>query len=157
MRATRTLLTLAQLGRAHWLFGNLYEAVAHIPTRMSEQPDETGADPRLESSFSQGSPARYFVPGLPVTFGATIAALATGWRQPAGRGWLLASAASTLAGGAMSVHLIRNVNPRLFVAGPPLGPDERKALLRTWYRLNACRMAATAVGMVTAEIARGRH
>ena len=157
MRVTRTLLTLAQLGRAHWLFGNLYEAVARVPDRMSEPPDATGADPRLESAFAEGSPARYFVPGLPITFGATIAALATGWKQPSGRGWLLASAASTLAGGAATVHLVRNVNPKLFVAGPPLSPDERKALLKTWYRLNACRIAAAAVGMLTAEIARDRH
>jgi hypothetical protein len=30
-RATGTLLTIAQLGYAHWFFGNLYEAIVKIP------------------------------------------------------------------------------------------------------------------------------
>jgi hypothetical protein len=157
MRATRRLLTLAQLGRAHWLFGNLYEAVVRVPERLSEPADATGADPRPDSLLGKGSPARYYLPGIPVTFGATIATLATGWKEPASRGWLVASAASTLAGAAVTVHLVRNVNAKLFVAGPPLSPEERQALLKTWYRLNACRLAATAAGMLTAELARGRR
>ncbi|GAB3402283.1 DUF1772 domain-containing protein [Flindersiella endophytica] len=158
MRATRTLLTLAQLGRAHWLFGNLYEAVARIPERLSEPSDASGADPRPASMLGKGSPARYYLPGIPVTFGATIAALATGWKAPAGgRGWLIASTASTLAGAAVTVHLVRNVNSKLFVAGPPLSAEERQALLKKWHRLNACRLAAAAAGMLTAERARGRR
>lgn len=162
MRATETLLTLAQLGRAHWLFGNLYEAVARIPERLSEPSDASGADPRPDSLLGPGSPARYYLPGLPVTFGATIAALATGWKDGAGagagrRGLLIASTASTLAGAAVTVHLVRNVNAKLFVAGPPLSAEERQHLLKTWHRLNACRLAAAAAGMVTAELARARH
>ena len=30
-RATGSLLTIAQLGHAHWFFGNLYEATVKVP------------------------------------------------------------------------------------------------------------------------------
>lgn len=152
-RTTKRLLTLAQLGRAHWFFGNLYEAVVRVPDHLAK-PAGSAEDPSLPSLFGKGSPVRYFVPGLPLTFGATIGALLTGWKTPATRGWLVASTASTLAGGLATAYLVANVNPKLFGAGEPLTTEERQALLRTWYRLNAFRLGAAAAGLVTAEKAR---
>jgi hypothetical protein len=76
-----TLLTIAQLGYAHWFFGNLYEAVVRIPDRLAKGYAPGAKDERLASVLSAGSPVRYYLPGIPVVIGATLSALAAGWRS----------------------------------------------------------------------------
>jgi Domain of unknown function (DUF1772) len=152
---TKRLLTLAQLGRAHWFFGNLYEAVVRVPDHLAKPAGSAEADPELPelpTLFGKGSPVRYFVPGLPLTFGATIGALVTGWKTPANRGWLVASTVSTVAGGLATAYLVTRVNPKLFGPGQPSTEEERAALLQTWYRFNAFRVAAAGAGMATAAV-----
>jgi hypothetical protein len=127
------LLTLAQLGYAHWFFGNLYEAVVRVPDRLAE-------DRPLPSVLSSGSPLRYYLPGIPVVLGATLSALVAGWPSRYDRPWLGAAAASTLSGLILTVYLVRAVNLRLFVAGQNLSPGDQDRLLRIWYRVNAVRL-----------------
>ncbi|BBZ73215.1 hypothetical protein MPRS_43080 [Mycobacterium paraseoulense] len=58
------LLGLAQLGHAHWLFGNIYEAVVKIPDRLAAEPrpaTREGGSPR-SSLLAPGSPLRYSLP-----------------------------------------------------------------------------------------------
>jgi hypothetical protein len=51
---------VARAGLAHWFFGNLYEAIVHVPERLT--PDD--------ALFTAGSPVRYYLPVAPVTLGA---------------------------------------------------------------------------------------
>jgi hypothetical protein len=144
---TAALLGIARLGYAHWLFGNVYEAVVRMPERLAHQP-------RAGSVLAPGSPVRYYAPVAPVTLAATAAAVRTGWRTEGARRWLAAMAACSTVGLAISAYLIRRVNlPVMFSATPP-PPAERDALIRTWYRLNAVRIAATAAALFAAHRAR---
>jgi len=149
-RRARGLAVVAQLGHLHWFYGNLYEAIVRIPSRLST-PDQ-----RLPSTLAPGSPARYHLPVAPLTVGASVAAAVAGRRDPA-RGWLAASAGSVLGGAVVAGYLVSRVNPKLIEADTPALTDaERAALLRRWYRLNAVRIAAAAVAWLTAERARRR-
>jgi Domain of unknown function (DUF1772) len=128
-------LTIAQLGYAHWFFGNVYEAVVRVPDRLAK-------DQRMTSLFSAGSPVRYYLPGVPFLLGGTLQALVTGWRAPRDRPWLAAAAACALFGVAATAYLVRAVNPRLLVAGRVLTPSDQDRLLKTWYRVNLVRLVA---------------
>ena len=66
------LLDIAQLGYAHWLFGNIYEAVAKIPDRLA---DEAAGGEGGTSVLGPGSPVRYYAPVAPATLGSTAAAV----------------------------------------------------------------------------------
>ena len=138
------LLSMTQLAYAHWFFGNLYEAVVHVPDRLASE------DQRLDSLVSPGSPVRYYLPGIPVLIGGTVAAAASGWKVRGERPWLLALGSTTFAGLAATVYLVQRVNRRLFVAGQPVEPAEREQLLRMWYRLNLVRLAAAGAAMLVA-------
>lgn len=131
-----TLLTLAQLGYAHWFFGNLYEAVVRVPGRLAKEEE------RLPSILSPGSPVNYYVPGIPVVIGGTLGALLAGITSRQERAWLFAAAVSALSGVGATAYLVRAVNLKLFVAGQPLAPGERDRLLQRWYRVNAFRLLA---------------
>jgi hypothetical protein len=148
-RVTATLLALAQLGFANWFFGNLYEAIVRIPHRVVSDP--------VTSPFSLGSPVRYYIPATPIGIVATLAALAAGWNKPNDRRWLAVAAAGALFGGAVTAHLVREVNLKLFVGGQPVTPDEREMLLRTWYRLNLLRLIAVGGAWLAAYQVTSRH
>jgi hypothetical protein len=135
-RVTGTLLTITQLGYAHWFFGNLYEAIVKVPHRLVSDQEPAAAGTRATALLGPGSPLRYYLPGAPATFAATLAALATGWDTPNDRRWLMAAAACSMAGGAIAAYLVRTVNLPLFFTDQSLAPDEQDRLLRTWYRLN---------------------
>ena len=47
--------------------------------------------------LSAGSPARYFVVGVPITVGSTVGVLLTGWEDPGNRRSLTTAAASFAA------------------------------------------------------------
>jgi hypothetical protein len=135
-----TLLTIAQLGYAHWFFGNVYEAVVRVPDRLSNAYESGGEDGRLASLLSPGSPVRYYLPGIPVVTGATLSAVVAGWATRRDRSWLGAIGLTTLAGIGATVYLVAAVNRRLFVAGQPLTPAERDRLLRIWHAVNLARL-----------------
>jgi hypothetical protein len=149
---------VARFGQAQWFFGNLYEAVAEIPNRLAHQRDlavAPGEPVTIGSMLRPGSPVRFYLPVGPITIGAAVAALGVGRNGPAAqRRWSTASVAGTLAAGLSTVHIVRTINVRLFFAAEPPSVDERKALLRRWYALNAIRMVATAVAWVGAQRAR---
>jgi hypothetical protein len=138
-----TLLTIAQLGYAHWFFGNLYEAVVRVPDRLAKDDEPGVADRRLASVLSAGSPVRYYLPGVPVVLGATLSALVAGWTSRNDRPWLGAAAVSTLSGVVATAYLVRAVNLKLFVAGQALTPADQDCLLRIWYRVNVVRLLTT--------------
>jgi Domain of unknown function (DUF1772) len=145
------LLRIAQLAYAHWFFGNVYEAVVHIPDRLSSE------NQRLGSLLSAGSPVRYFIPGVPVLIGATVACVASGWRFRRERPWLIALGSATFVGVAATAYLVQAVNRTLFVVGQPVEPREREQLLRVWYRLNLVRLAAAAAAwLIAARLAQQR-
>jgi hypothetical protein len=148
-----TLLTVLELAYAHWFFGNLYEAVVRIPNRLAGDPAWGASDPRLGGPLSPGSPIRYYLPGVPIMAGGTIAALA-GATRPSVRRWVVGAAACSILGGALTAHLVRTVNLRLFVAGHPVRAGERQTLLNRWYRLNGVRLAAVGGAWLAAHMAR---
>jgi hypothetical protein len=136
------LRTAAELGLAHWFFGNLYEEVVRMPARIAAQPPAGGA-------FATGSPVRYYVPAAPVTLATTLACVATGWRRPADRPALAAAALLTAAGAALTAHLVRAVNLRLLDgAGRPADPAERQRLVEHWHRVNRVRLVVVAAAAV---------
>ena len=98
--ATASLLTIAQLGHAHWFFGNLYEAVAKIPERLADDPDLVvrGEAVSMTSLLRPGSPVRYYLPVAPITVVASVSALIAGWDTPSDRRWLGTSVVGTLSG-----------------------------------------------------------
>lgn len=143
-RGFSALLRLAQVGYAHWLFGNLYESVVRVPDRLSAE------DARMASILSPGSPVRYYLPGIPVVIGATVAALVGGWKSHRDRALLGMLAASTCSGLALTAYLVRAVNLKLFVAGQTVSAAERQRLLHTWYRLNAVRLLSAGTAWLVA-------
>ncbi|MCX6500155.1 MAG: DUF1772 domain-containing protein [Arthrobacter sp.] len=145
------LLGVAVFSHAHWFFGNLYEAVAKIPDRIAAAESNPGL-PR--SPLGAGSPGRYYAPIAPLITPAAIAALVAGWNRSGSRAWLALAAGSSTAGAAATVYLLRSVNPRLFFSPQPLSEMRRKPLLKRWYRVNALRLAASAVALVALDQAR---
>jgi len=101
---------IAQLGYAHWFFGNLYEAVVRVPDRLAKVNESGVDDRRLASVLSPGSPVWYYVRGVPVVIGATLAALFVGWTSRNDRPWLGAAAVGMLSGVVATVYLVRAVN-----------------------------------------------
>lgn len=81
-------------------------------------------DRRYASVLSVGSPVRYYLPGVPVVIGATLAALVAGWTLPDNRPWLGAAAVSALSGVVTTAYLVQAVNLKLFVARQDLTPEE---------------------------------
>lgn len=155
-RIAATLLTVAQLGYAHTLFGNVYEAVVKIPNRLAGCYDPGGEDRRLPSLFSPGSPVRYYLPGVPLTVTSTLAALVLGSTRRGDRRWLTTATCCTILSGALTGYLVRAVNVKLFVAGHPVTPAEREVLLRRWHRLNVIRITALGAAWLAAEHVRSR-
>jgi hypothetical protein len=132
------LSTAAELGLAHWFFGNLYEEVVRMPARIADQPSPGGP-------LAPGSPVRYYIPAAPVTLAATLACVADGWRRRADRPALAAAALLTAAGTALTAHLVRAVNLRLLDdARRPADPAERQRLVEHWHRVNRIRLVAVA-------------
>ncbi len=100
--------------------------------------------------MSSGSPVRYFLPGIPVVIGATAAAFISGWTSRRHQPYLGAVALSALSGVLATAYLVRTVNLKLFVSGQHLTPAEQQRLLRTWYRVNAFRLVASATAWLFA-------
>jgi hypothetical protein len=145
------LLGVTEFSHAHWFFGNLYEAVVKIPDRVAGSP-ASREFPR--SAFGAGSPGRYYAPIAPINAPATIAALVAGWNHAPSRPWLLVAAASSMAGAAATVYLLRSVNRRLFFSPAPLSEMRRKPLLKRWYRVHALRLTASAAALAAVHHAR---
>ncbi|OJZ73872.1 hypothetical protein BRW65_10880 [Mycobacterium paraffinicum] len=137
------LLGVAQLGHAHWLFGNIYEAVVKIPDRLASSPRSPLLGP--------GSPLRHYAPGAPITLATTAAAVGKGWEIDDARRWLAAAACCSIAGMAITGYLVRTVNLEVMFAATPPPPEERDARIRTWYRLNLVRIAAAAGALIAAN------
>lgn len=154
---TGFLLGVARLGLAHEFFGHVFEVVTKVPERYAIQPRPGQPDDRLPSLTSPGSPLRYFAPVAPVTTTATVGALVASRRSPGTRRWLAASAIGLLSADALTAYIVRALNVPLFVAGHPLTPADRSALLRTWHRLTAARIILYASASLTAAIAHDRH
>ncbi|MHA6621864.1 anthrone oxygenase family protein [Pseudonocardia sp. DLS-67] len=142
------LRTAAELGLAHWFFGNLYEEVVRMPARIADQPPTGGA-------FAPGSPVRYYVPAAPVTLATTLACVATGWHRRADRPALTAAALLTATGAVLTGHLVRSVNlPLLDAARRPADPAERRRLVGHWHRVNRVRLVAVAAAVVALRAGR---
>ncbi|GAA4934966.1 hypothetical protein GCM10023224_14530 [Streptomonospora halophila] len=154
-RAAAGLLRLARAGHAQWLFGNLYEAVVKVPDLLAERAGEPaegagcGGGGAL-TPLGPGSPVRYYAAAMPATTPAVLVAAAMGWDKPESRPWLAAAAVCSLSGSAASVYLVRAINLRLFFGDRALSTAERERLLRTWYRVNAFRMAAAGAALAAA-------
>ncbi|OBF53168.1 hypothetical protein A5756_17030 [Mycobacterium sp. 852002-53434_SCH5985345] len=153
LKRTARLLDLAQLGNAHWLFGNIYEAVVKIPERLAAERRDTapGSGRGSPSVLAPGSPLRYYAPVAPITLAATAAAVSTGWEIEGARCWLALTASCSLAGMAISGYLIRTVNLRVMFADTQPPPAERDALIGRWYRLNVIRVATAAGALLAAN------
>ena len=150
-RLAEVSLAVAEFTHAHWLFGNLYEAVVKVPHRVA------GSQDNLElhrSPLGAGSPGRYYAPLAPLTLPTAALALVAGWNLPVSRPWMVTAAAASAAGSAATAYLLRSVNPPLFFGPEPLSEMRQKPLLARWYRVNAFRLAAGAVALVAIDRAR---
>jgi Domain of unknown function (DUF1772) len=153
--AARSLpLTIARVAHQQWFFVNLYEAVVRMPDRLADEHDSPARG--AAGLLAAGSPARYHLPAAPILLGSTIAALADGLRNDGDRAALLVAAVCSLSGAAVTGYLVRRVNLRLLHGGPPIGPEERRALMSRWYGANRIRLALLAAGSVALERA-ARH
>jgi hypothetical protein len=142
------LLNLARVGQAHAFFGNVYEAIVKVPHTFADNRELADRPP-----FRLGSPALYFIPAGPVTLAASVAALAVGEQD---RRWLGVSTAATAAAGALTAYVVTKVNEPLFMDKKEPAPEDRAALLRRWYRLNAVRAALLGTAWLASERARRR-
>ena len=145
-RALVVLLALAVLGHAHWFFGNLYEAVVLIP-QFAASPQQ-----RLPISaggaFVPGSPALYYVPMIPLTVPAALAALAVGWRfGRVVRGELLGAAVLSASAALLGAYIITRLNFPLFF-DPGTGVARLEVLLRRWALLNYARLGLVGAALV---------
>lgn len=145
-RVLVVLLALAVLGHAHWFFGNLYEAVVLIP-QFAAAPEQ-----RLPISAGgvlvPGSPALYYVPMLPLTVPAALAALAVGWRfGRVVRGELLGAAILSVSAALLGVYIITQLNFPLFF-DPSTGVARLEVLLWRWAILNYVRVGLVGVALV---------
>lgn len=131
---------VARAGLAHWFFGNLYEAIVHVPERLT--PDD--------ALFTAGSPVRYYLPVAPVTLGATLTTVVSGWRRGPDRPALAVAGACAVAGAALTGNVVVSVNRRL-LGGEPLEPAERQRLIRRWHRVNRARLLLTGSALVALE------
>jgi hypothetical protein len=134
------LRTTAQLGLAHWFFGNLYEEVVGMPARVAENPPAGGP-------FAAGSPVRYYLPAAPHTLAATFACVVTGWGRHHDRRALAAAGLLTATGAVMTAHLVRAVNLRLLDGVEP-DPAQRQRLVRHWHRVNRVRLPVVAAAAI---------
>ncbi|GAA1662698.1 DUF1772 domain-containing protein [Fodinicola feengrottensis] len=130
--------TVAQFGLTAWFFGNLYEAVVGMPQLLADAP------PR--GLLKPGSPVRYYAPLAPVMLAATTATVVDRWRdnKPAA----VATAVSTASAVALTAYLVRTVNIRL-IREDTLSANEQAHLVSRWHRLNAVRLAALTVALIT--------
>jgi hypothetical protein len=135
-----TLSVAARAGLAHWFFGNLYEAVVRMPERLAPG----------DRMFAAGSPVRYYLPAAPVTVGATLISVVRGWRRPADRPALTVAGACTVAGAALTGHLVGSVNRRL-LGTDLVDPAERQRLIQHWYRVNGVRLLLAGTALVALE------
>lgn len=147
-------LAVARIGIAHEFFGHVFEIVVNIPDRCAKDQRPGAPDRRMPSLLSSGSPLRYFAPIAPITVAATIGALATSRRTEPNRALLAVAAGTLLGSDALTAYIVRVLNTRLFVAGRPITATEQDRMLRTWYRLNAVRVALCGIAWLAATIAR---
>jgi Domain of unknown function (DUF1772) len=134
--------TAAQLGLAHWFFGNLYEEVVGMPARMAEHPPVGGP-------VAAGSPVRYYLPAAPLTLAATFACVVAGWGRRPARPALAAAGLLTATGAVMTGHLVRAVNLRLLDGAEP---DRAQRLVRHWHRVNRVRLPVVAAAAVALAV-----
>jgi hypothetical protein len=132
-RQVAAFLALAQLGYAHWFFGNLYEAVVRVPERLSKENPLGSDDPQQMALLSSGSPVRYFLPGVPVVIGATLSALLPGWKWRSERPWFVSLTLSTLFGFAVTAYLVRSVNFKLFFGRDSIEGSTQLSELQTTF------------------------
>ena len=118
------LRTAAEVGLAHWFFGNLYEEVIGMPARIAEHPPPDGP-------FAPGSPVRYYLPAAPLTLAATFACVATGWGRRRDR--------PALAAAGLLLRLLDGVET---------DPAERQRLVRHWHAVNRVRLPVVAAAAV---------
>jgi hypothetical protein len=147
-RLAGALLNVARLGQAQAFFGNVYEAVVKVPHTFAHERSLAGR-PRLRP----GNPRLYFVPAGPVALVAAVGALVVGQHD---RRWLAASAGASAAAGMDTAYVVTQVNNRLFTDAEAPPADERDALLRRWYRLNAVRFSLLGAAWFAAERAKAR-
>lgn len=148
MKTTATMLRIAQLGYAEWLFGNLYEAIVRVPDLL--------ADGCLTSILGQGSPVLYYVPGALISFGATFVAILTGWKYTRERGMFVAVVVALMAGGIATAYLVRTVNLNLFIHGNLVAEAQRRRMLNIWYPVNLFRLGTTATAWLLAAMINSR-
>lgn len=134
----------AQLGQAHWFFGNLYEGLVGMPELLADaQPLRA---PRL---LGPGSPIRYYVPAAPLTIAATTVALIDSWRSGGDKRAIIMAGASLATATGLTAHLIRRVNLRLLGCDEPLNASEQRRLVRVWHRTNVVRLIALAIAALS--------
>jgi hypothetical protein len=132
---------------ANWFFGNLYEAIALVPNLMPLIALKSRASEALFETKAR-SPIAYYVPAsalaLPLLAVLTITALL---RHAAGASYLLSACGLVLAGGALTVYIVRSINLELFFE-PPADLVRAGRLLANWQMLNYLRLTLSLASIV---------
>ena len=138
---------LALLLLAQWFFGNLYEAVAIVPNLMSLIDLKSRAGEALFETKTR-SPIAYYVPAsalaLPLLTILTVTALL---RHTAGVPYIVSACGFVIAGGALTVYIVRSVNLELFFE-PPSDLVRAGTLLAKWKMLNYLRLTLSLASIV---------
>lgn len=153
-RIASVLLELTQLGHLQWFCGNLYETIVKVPDLQARHRERRGGQEGM-SPLRQGSPVRYYAVAAPAVLPALFAAASVGWYQRSSRPWLTTAVACSSFNVALTAHLVRTVNLKLFFRGEPTAAADAKDMLATWYRLNAVRLVLTGVAWLA--VRRARH
>jgi branched-subunit amino acid transport protein len=136
----RRLTLTAAIGLAHWLFGNLYEAVVFSPNWVGDSPAQLA---RLDGFFAVTSPTLYFVP---LTMLALVLLWALWWRNEneALAADYRRAGITALVLAALTAYIVSAVIPRMFGADALAHSENMNAAAWQWNILNVLRMILTA-------------
>jgi len=137
-----TLLLLAQ-----WFFGNLYEAVALMPSLMSIIELKSGIGEPLFKKKS-ASPVAYYVLAGPLTLAFVFALTTVGLlQQKPDTVYLLALCILLLVAAGLTFYIVRNINLDLFFKTQTDLIRARK-LLDKWIFLNYVRLSIAGTSLI---------
>jgi hypothetical protein len=153
LRKLAILLALTALGLAHWLFGNVYEAVVVAPNwEFSFEAERV----LRRQAHRLASPVLYFVPWTQISTLLAVAAWRTGRRvrDPDVRTarWLGVAALGAVVTQALTVYVVTQLNLRLFF-GNDLSIAETSVLMARWQALNLARVGLEAVTLAASVLA----
>ncbi|CCH52666.1 hypothetical protein BN8_01681 [Fibrisoma limi BUZ 3] len=146
-RILNSLLLIALVSHAMWLFGNVYEAIVDAPN-LTASP--AAARQCWLDYHSVTNPIFYHIPNTPIGFLTLIVAWWRGKKSlpPNAQKWLTWATLGSLGAVLLTVYVVTQINLRLYFGGP--NPDNADVLdlANQWIVLNLLRIAFEVVTVV---------